>query len=133
MGFSLQKSQHSRDPSKKLPNWCFWPSVGSYCYQASESLDHLFLHCPTASDFWSFLFKELDFASCMPRAVEDSLLKALQEGSPKGKPKSFGVVKLEPFFGAFGKKKNNSRVLNNRLHSFYFFCNCVQITLQLGA
>ena len=44
-------------------NWCYM------CKRNGESVDHLFLHCPLASDLWSMVLGFFGVSWVMPRTV----------------------------------------------------------------
>lgn len=111
---------------KKLLNCSLSPSVYCFCYKDSEHMDHLFLHCPFASDWWSFLFTVLSFVGCRPRAIEDQLMEIVQGCSYKGKAKILWGCAIRAFLWNLWKERNN-RVFTNLSHSFDSFCNYVQI------
>jgi hypothetical protein len=48
-----------------LQNWC------CLCKSNGESVDHLFLHCPMASDLWWMVFSMFGVQWVMPRTIMD--------------------------------------------------------------
>lgn len=50
------------------------PNVYSFCYSDVESVDHIFLHCPYATEVWSEIMAEVGLAWVFSQSFWDSFL-----------------------------------------------------------
>lgn len=97
------KSLNTHDNlQKRLRKRCISPSVCYLCLSSAESMDHLFLHCPFATDMWIFLMKVLGltlsfFGGGLPPRSSSGVVFERESENP------FGVVLLDLSFGAYGR------------------------------
>lgn len=78
-------------------NWCF------LCKGDEESVNHLMLHCPVASELWNLVFGLMNLSWVMRRSVKDLLLT--WSVSNAGGGKGCGSRSLWVCFGQFGRKE----------------------------
>ena len=79
-------------------DWC------CTCKRNSESIAHLLLCCPVASDLWSFIFSIFGVQWVMPSGVM-ALLACWRNGLGQSRNIEIGGQHLTVYYGAYGGRE----------------------------
>ena len=79
-------------------DWC------CTCKRTSESIAHLLLCCPVASDLWSFIFSIFGVQWVMPSGVM-ALLACWRNGLGQSRNIEIGGQHLTVYYGAYGGRE----------------------------